>query len=103
MKLKKAIETTISYPRRESIKPILLSVSVALVLSACTPPVAGGIPAPTIKPTSTPTPTATTSHEVKHEVEVPENVAGGIPAPIIPPPSIYDEKSSNFKKKLIKE
>lgn len=102
MKLKKAIETTISYPTRESIKPIILSVSVAMALSACTPPppVAGGIPAPTSKPTPV---TVVPVNEVKNEVVLPEGVAGGIPAHIIPVDSPYNEGSSSFNKKLIEK
>jgi len=99
MRLKKAIERTTSYPTKESIKPILLSLSVTIALSACsTPPrIAKAIPAPVSEP-------STAIDEVKKdEVPVPAEVAGGIPADIIPPNPNDNEAPSNFKKKLIKE
>jgi len=83
MRLKKAIETSTSYPTKESIKPILLSLGVAIALSGCTPPprIAKKIPAPVNEQLSTPP----TDEAKKDEVPVPNEVAGGIPAHIIPP------------------
>ena len=75
MKLEKAIKSNIAYPNKESIKPILLSVGVAMALSACTPPVAGGIP-PKEQNSSITAPPITESHP---EVEIPAEIAGGIP------------------------
>jgi len=86
MRLKKAIETSTSYPTKESIKPILLSLSVTLALSACT---------------TTPPPI---DEAKNNEVSMPAEVAGGIPADIIPPTDSNNSKTpSNFKKKLIKK
>ena len=39
MKLQKAKERSVSYPNKEGIKPILLSVTVAVALSACSHPI----------------------------------------------------------------
>jgi len=97
MRLKKAIERTTSYPTKESIKPILLSLGVAIALSGCTTPsrIAKKIPAPVSTPP--------TDEAKKDEVPVPAEVAGGIPVHIIPIDSNDNEAPSNFKKKLIKE
>ncbi len=55
MRLKKANNPTLNYPSRERIKPILLSVTVAVALTAC---------------------------GQKSEVETPDNFAGGMPVHI---------------------
>jgi len=98
MRLKKAIETSTSYPTKESIKPILLSLGVAIALSGCTPPsrIAKKIETPVSEPSTPPIDEAK-----NNEVSVPPQVAGGIPAHIIPANSNDNKAPSNFKKKLI--
>ena len=82
MKLQKASTPIISYPKREHIKPILLSATVALALTACVPHTAGKTPTDNRE---NPYSTSNTTHEGNQEVNLPDNIAGGIPAPIYPP------------------
>jgi hypothetical protein len=75
MKLQKAIQTVTDYPTRKSIKPILLSATVAMALTACVPHTAGKMPNNTQESNcSTPVP-----NSVEQEVKPPENIAGGMP------------------------
>jgi len=95
MKLEKAIKRTTSYPTKESIKPILLSLSVAIALSSCTPPITKKVS------TTGNEPNTPIDESKKDEVSVPPQIAGGMP-PYIPPTDSNNSKtSSNFKKKLI--
>ena len=72
MKLKKATNIVTGYPTRESIKPILLSVSVAVALTACTP---GAMPNNT-QGSDCYTPV---NAQQNQEINPPENIAGYIP------------------------
>jgi hypothetical protein len=72
MKLQKAIQTVTDYPTRKNIKPILLSATVAMALTACTP---GKMPNNTQESNcSTPV-----QNSGEQEVKLPENIAGGMP------------------------
>ena len=70
MKLQKASTPLISYPKREHIKPILLSATVAMTLTACTP-----IPAGKMPNNNDANCTASQNPEIKY----PNNIAGGMP------------------------
>ena len=83
MQLKKAIEKRVNYPSKESLRPFVWSVGVAVVLSACTPPKQPQEPQ--------------TTNRAKSEVEHPAEVAGGIPA-FIPPPK-NDGSQEDISKK----
>ena len=90
MKLQKAIKPIITYPKRKHIKPIILSATVAMALTACTPPVAGGMPSRTSDANCS---SAYTPSDPKQEVKYPENIAGGMPI-FIP----ENPESNNSKK-----
>ena len=83
MQLQKAIEKTVAYPSRESIRPFVWSVGVAFALSACTPPLTQP---QELHPTSS----------IKSEVEHPAEVAGGIPA-FIPSLENNDSRENDAK------
>ena len=79
MKLKKANPSSIQYPTKENIKPIVLSLSVAMALSGC-----GSQP----------------------EIETPSHLAGGMAGPLIgqysatpSKPFIKAEKNKNMLQK----
>jgi len=74
MKLKKAPIKTPNYPKRENFKPIMLSVTVAMALTACTPHTAGKMPNKNSENNCTSTP-----NQVREEIKTPENIAGGMP------------------------
>ncbi len=70
MKLQKASKPILTYPKREHIKPILLSATVAMALTSCTPSPAGKMPN-----NSEANCTASQNQEIKY----PDNIAGGMP------------------------
>ena len=70
MRLQKASKPIIAYPKREHIKPILLSATVAMALTACVPHTTGKVP-------NKHETNATTSQN--QEIKEPDNVAGGMP------------------------
>ena len=74
MKLQKASKPIITYPKREHIKPILLSASVAMALTACSPQTAGKMPNNNEANCSTSIPNAQ-----NQEIKYPDNIAGGMP------------------------
>jgi len=75
MRLKKAIKRETNYPKKENLKPIMLSVTVAMALTACTPNTAGKMPNKESNCSSEPV--AINSNP--QEVSPPENIAGGMP------------------------
>jgi hypothetical protein len=83
MKLKKVIEVKINYPSRESIKPILTGVGMALALSACSQPGVGQ--EPIIK-------------DERKYIDESANVAGRMPVHI--PPSKEQNASNVYKFKI---
>ncbi len=70
MKLQKASKPILTYPKREHIKPILLSATVAMALTACVPHTAGKVP-------NNSEANCTTSQNP--EIKYPDNIAGGMP------------------------
>jgi hypothetical protein len=79
MRLKKATNIKTDYPSRESIKPILAGLGMALTLSACTQTVGQE---PIIK-------------DERRNIEESANEAGGMPV-YIPPPK--EQNTSNIHK-----
>ena len=87
MKLQKATSSIVSYPKRQHIKPILLSASVTMILTACTPPrTAGKMPNKNPTETQENNNSAYVFENPSPEIEHPVNIAGGIPV-FIPEPS----------------
>ena len=76
MKIKKAIPSTTHYPKKEHLKPILLSMSVALSLSACTQVPNTEQPKEEIITQENPQ----QSNEKNSSIKFPEHIAGGMPA-----------------------
>ncbi len=66
MKLKKALNPTISYPKRKYISPLLISSSIAMALSACS-----------TDKVSDKSDINTTASQ-KQEIKQPENILGEI-------------------------
>jgi len=91
MKLQKAIKPIINYPKREDIKPIILSATVVMALTACTAKTAGKMPNKNIEANAS---SAYITSSITQEVKSPENIAGGIPA-FIPE---ENQESNNSKK-----
>ena len=91
MKLQKAIKPIITYPKRKHIKPIILSATVAMALTACSPQIAGKMPNenPEANCSSVYAPS-----NPNQEVKYPENIAGGMPI-FIPE---ENSESNNSKK-----
>ena len=79
MKLQKATTSIINYPKRQHIKPILLSASVAMVLTACTPHIAGKMPNRNPSENQENNNSAYIFEHQEQEIKYPENVAGGMP------------------------
>jgi len=79
MKLQKATSSIVSYPTRQQIKPILLSATVAMALTACTPHTAGKMPNKNQTENQESNNSAYTPTNQDPKIEYPENVAGGMP------------------------
>jgi len=86
MKLKRVSKKSINYPSKKDIKPILLSVGVAMAISGCgnnlvkvPNSVAGGIPGDIVATKNAPSCKVPLNKE-KEEVKEPESL-GGVPLP----------------------
>jgi len=90
MKLEKAITPIINYPRRKYIKPIILSATVAMALTACVPQTTGE--------TAKNNPDPYISNASNTEIKYPENIAGGIPV-FIPEQTQENNNTWNVNRK----